>query len=203
MQSLLLIRNIKFLKDSLLTHLFKVVIVWFFPEMTDLEFWTFMCIVSVFLSLLSYGVILIKDQMIIQVGSHKESFLSKTLLSNIISKWGFQMLMGVLLIFLFVPLHWKTRNLPLSLLFHCYLTIQLYEYVDNISLLSFLTLSSTSMSYIVKMYYDIFLYNCTSGSGNEWGGWNGRELPHKWKRGLESEHTSSIYKWYINKIINN
>ena len=38
--------------------------------MTDLEFWTFMCIVSVFLSLLSYGVILIKDQMIIQVGSH-------------------------------------------------------------------------------------------------------------------------------------
>ena len=34
--------------------------------MTDLEFWTFMCIVSVFLSLLSYGVILIKDQMIIQ-----------------------------------------------------------------------------------------------------------------------------------------
>ena len=38
-----------------------------FPEMTDLEFWTFMCIVSVFLSLLSYGVILIKDQMIIQV----------------------------------------------------------------------------------------------------------------------------------------
>ena len=37
-----------------------------FAEMTDLEFWTFMCIVSVFLSLLSYGVILIKDQMIIQ-----------------------------------------------------------------------------------------------------------------------------------------
>lgn len=35
-------------------------------QMTDLEFWTFMCIVSVFLSLLSYGVILIKDQMIIQ-----------------------------------------------------------------------------------------------------------------------------------------
>ena len=45
--------------------------------MTDLEFWTFMCIVSVFLSLLSYGVILIKDQMIIQVGSHLGVILIK------------------------------------------------------------------------------------------------------------------------------
>ena len=86
-------------KTDVRTHLFKVVIVWFFPEMTDLEFWTFMCIVSVFLSLLSYGVILIKDQMIIQVGSHKESFWSKTQLSNMIWKWGFQMFNGMLLFF--------------------------------------------------------------------------------------------------------
>ena len=71
-------------KTDVRTHLSKVVIVCFFPEMTDLEFWTFMCIVSVFLSLLSYGVILIKDQMIIQVGSHNGSFRSKSRLSNMI-----------------------------------------------------------------------------------------------------------------------
>ena len=35
--------------------------------MTDLEMWTFCCIVSVFVSLVSYGIILVKDQMIIQV----------------------------------------------------------------------------------------------------------------------------------------
>lgn len=35
--------------------------------MTDLEAWTFGCIVSVFVSLVSYGIILVKDQMIIQV----------------------------------------------------------------------------------------------------------------------------------------
>ena len=35
--------------------------------MTDLELWTFCCIVSVFVSLVSYGIILVKDQMIIQV----------------------------------------------------------------------------------------------------------------------------------------
>jgi len=34
--------------------------------MTDLEMWTFCCIVSVFVSLVSYGIILVKDQMIIQ-----------------------------------------------------------------------------------------------------------------------------------------
>merc|ERR1719500_476959 len=33
--------------------------------MTDLELWTFCCIVSVFVSLVSYGIILVKDQMII------------------------------------------------------------------------------------------------------------------------------------------
>ena len=36
-------------------------------ELTDLELWTFCCIVSVFVSLVSYGIILVKDQMIIQV----------------------------------------------------------------------------------------------------------------------------------------
>ena len=35
--------------------------------MTDLEMWTFCCIVAVFVSLVSYGIILVKDQMIIQV----------------------------------------------------------------------------------------------------------------------------------------
>ena len=50
--------------NNIITNVYKA---FQFSEMTDLEFWTFMCIVSVFLSLLSYGVILIKDQMIIQV----------------------------------------------------------------------------------------------------------------------------------------
>ena len=50
--------------NNLITKVYKA---FQLSEMTDLEFWTFMCIVSVFLSLLSYGVILIKDQMIIQV----------------------------------------------------------------------------------------------------------------------------------------
>merc|ERR1712025_138825 len=35
-------------------------------SMTDLELWTFACIVCVFLSLISYAVILCRDQMIIQ-----------------------------------------------------------------------------------------------------------------------------------------
>ena len=35
--------------------------------MTDLELWAFACVVFVFFSILSYAVILVKDQMIIQV----------------------------------------------------------------------------------------------------------------------------------------
>ena len=48
------------------------------PDLTDLEMWTFYCIVSVFLSLLTYAIILFKDQMIIQVpkqGWNLESLL--------------------------------------------------------------------------------------------------------------------------------
>ena len=129
------------------THLFKVVIVCFFPEMTDLEFWTFMCIVSVFLSLLSYGVILIKDQMIIQVGSH----LGVIQIKDPIIKYNMKMrvpnVYGGAKNLLFVPVHCKTRNLPLSLLFNCYLMIDcIYTiaYITNISLsllILFFTLS--------------------------------------------------------------
>ena len=35
--------------------------------MTDLELWAFACVVFVIFSILSYAVILVKDQMIIQV----------------------------------------------------------------------------------------------------------------------------------------
>ena len=42
--------------------------------MTSLELWAFICIVSVFASLLFYAMILFKDQMIIQ-----ENILSKSL----------------------------------------------------------------------------------------------------------------------------
>ena len=54
-------------------------------ELTDLELWTFCCIVSVFVSLVSYGIILVKDQMIIQVeilSLHPYSFSNTSLVKS-------------------------------------------------------------------------------------------------------------------------
>ena len=46
----------------------------FFSAMTSLELWAFICIVSVFASLLFYAMILFKDQMIIQENIKQKPF---------------------------------------------------------------------------------------------------------------------------------
>ena len=51
--------------------------------MTDLELWTFCCIVSVFVSLVSYGIILVKDQKLHPGSSSLEQINAKTLWSPI------------------------------------------------------------------------------------------------------------------------
>ena len=45
-----------------------------YSAMTSLELWAFICIVSVFASLLFYAMILFKDQMIIQENIKKKPF---------------------------------------------------------------------------------------------------------------------------------
>ena len=60
----------------------------FHSAMTDLELWAFACVVFVFFSILSYAVILVKDQMIIQVNM-SSTFTAEEQLLRIQKKiWG-------------------------------------------------------------------------------------------------------------------